>query len=273
MIKHQLNIKMNISYPFVLLCFVFFYQIPAFLTILIAYPFGVLARYFNKQIDHTKFTNYLVRIGLYLTDKSFFRIEHVIDPSVTDLSKRQIYLMNHQSYIDPILGGVFKNKIIIPVAGYLKYVPVIGYNAIFTGAPLVTFIKGGDRSKGTTQKLINILSQDTEASLSLFPEGQRNFHDDIKFDELKTGGFVVAKETGMNIVPVYHNIMDRFDDDKYEYHNDKKIFCIWGKPIEVQGKDIAQLHLEYFESMRKLRSECFRLRNKEIDPSLSRKEL
>lgn len=252
---------MNASYFLILFLFLFVFQIPAFLTIFIAYPIKIIFDILGLTFDHTQITNYLVRVGFYVTDKLFFRTEHVTLNSNNDLrSKRYVYMANHQSYIDPIIGSVIKIKTIIPVAGYLKYIPLLGYNAVFSGLPLVKYTPKKDKSPGITQQMIDILTHDPKTALTMFPEGQRNFLDDFKLQDIRTGGFVVALNVGIDILPIYHNIMDRFNDDKMEYRSDKKIYCVWGEPISVSGKTIDQLKNEYYESMKKLQDYCDKLR-------------
>jgi 1-acyl-sn-glycerol-3-phosphate acyltransferase len=252
---------MNFGYFIVLITFVLVHQLPAFLSIIFAYlaklVFGPCVKF-----DHTRFTNYLIRFGLYMTDITFFGTKHIIDPEI-DLSKRYVCMINHQSYIDPVVGGIVKNKTVIPVVGYLRYVPFIGYNAIFSGSPFVTYESKNDKSKSITQQMIDILKKDTKASLTMFPEGKRTFSDNILLEDIKTGGIVVAIEIGADIIPVYHNILDSFDDVKMEYVCGNKIYCIWGAPIKVQGKDINQLKLEYYENILKLRDMCLSLKNKQ----------
>lgn len=252
---------MNISYFVVLFFFLFVFQIPAFLTILIAYPIKIICDIFKLKIDHTIATNYLVRVGLCMTNKAFFGIEHH-NKSNVDTSKRYIYMANHQSYIDPIIGGIIKIKSVIPVAGYLKYIPLMGYNAIFSGAPFVKYTPKTKTRPRITDIMISILKSDTRMAMTLFPEGQRNFEDNFKLEDIKTGGFVTAIDVGIDIVPVYHNMMDRYDDVKMEYHTDKKIYCVWGEPIKVEGKTIDQLKNEYYERMKELQKECNFLRGK-----------
>jgi 1-acyl-sn-glycerol-3-phosphate acyltransferase len=242
--------------------FLFVFQLPAFLTIFIAYPIKIIFEIFELKIDHTIVTNYLIRLGLSMTDKVFFQIEHQKNPNI-DSSKRYIYMPNHQSYVDPVIGGIIKNKSVIPVAGYLKYIPLMGYNAIFSGAP---FVKYGPKTAPTesylrsrpsiTEAMISTLKNDTNIAMTIFPEGQRNFHDDIKSGDIKTGGFVTATKVGIDIVPIYHNMMDRYNDEKMEYHTNKKIYCFWGEPIKVEGKTIEQLTQEYYERMKELQKAC-----------------
>jgi len=250
---------MNFGYFIVLIAFLLVYQVPAFLSILL----GLLAKLLFGQcikFDHTRFTNYLIRCGLYLTDITFFGTKHIIDPSI-DLSKRYVCMMNHQSYVDPVVGGIIKNKSVIPVVGYLRYVPFIGYNAVFAGSPFVTYESKKENSKGITQIMIDMFKKDTKATLTMFPEGKRTFSDNILLEDIRTGGFVVAREISADIVPVYHNILDRFNDEKMEYVCGDKIYCVWGAPINVQGKDINQLKNEYYESMLKLRDKCLSLKD------------
>jgi len=244
---------MNIGYFVVLLFFAIIYQLPAFLAGIISYLVKIIFASFI-QADYTIVTNYLVRFGLYLTDKTFFRIKYIIDPSF-DQSKRYVIMLNHQTYIDSIIGGVIRNKVFVPVVGYVKYIPLIGINTIFSGSPFVTD-KSKNKSLSITQIMTDLLKNSNDASLTIFPEGKRTFSDDIMLEDIKTGGFVVAKNTGVDIIPVYHNLLDNFNDVKMEYTYNNDVYCLFGEPIKVENKDLEQLKTEYYVNMKKLRNTC-----------------
>lgn len=271
---------MNIGYFVVLIFHLFVYQIPAFLVGLLEYPLKLIfGKFFRFNLS-----NYLVRLGFLLTNKTFFGTNYIVDETI-DLGKRYIYMPNHQSFADSIIGGIINNKTFILVIGYTKYIPLLGFNAVLSGSPFAPYITKEERKRmdserrerekqrkqpsfqnnpsGVTNKIINVLTNDQEASFTIFPEGRRLFDDNICIDNIRTGGFVAAIQLNIDIVPIYHNCMSRFNDQKKEYYWDKKVYCILRKPIKVKvnGKDktVEQLKKEYFDAMQTLRKQYLKL--------------
>lgn len=245
---------MNISYVVVMLMFIIVTQIPCFLALMIFYPF-------YKIFKHNVFLSipyYLCKKAFTWTNNLFFDVQHIKTVDF-DTTKRYVYLPNHQSYADPVIGSNLNPFFVITIAnGYVKYVPIFGQNAYLLDVPFV------GKDKGITQFYTSYLIKHPERVLALFPEGHRNFAHDFKYEDIKTGGFVIAKNTGQQIVPMYHNMMDRMDDVKKEYHGTAQIYCLYGKPIDVEGKEIDVIKKEYYDAMTVLKNKVNEMRKLKI---------
>lgn len=114
--------------------------------------------------------------------------------------------------------------------------------------------KINENRTGLVKMYIEYLEKNVDAVLAMFPEGKRIFTRSFKREDMRNGGFVIAKKTGMCIVPMYHNLIDRFDDVKREYNSQKKVYCLYGSPIDTVDKTIDMIKKEYYDAMIDLES-------------------
>lgn len=253
--------KMNLKYYFLLLIFAFFLHIPCFLSLMVFYPiYRITGR--RELIAIPYF--FLNRVLLW-TDKIFFKIKfiksHAINPE-----HRYVYLANHLTLLDAVIGrmaidSMFDQYLVSVVISYTRYIPLIGINLRLLGIPFLHYDTKGNRvSKGLVSMYSEFLQENKSAILAIFPEGKRIFDGEFKRDALKSGGFVIAKNTGMDIVPVYHNLIDSVDDVKKEYRR-ANIFCLYGDPIKVGDREIKEVIDEYYQEMIKLQNTIKELKN------------
>ncbi len=114
---------------------------------------------------------------------------------------------------------------------------------------------------GLVKMYTDYLMKNPSAVLAMFPEGKRVFTRKFKLEDIRKGGFVIAKKTGMYIVPMYHNLIDRFDDVNQEYDSSKKIYCLYGTPIDTLDRSIDDVKKEYYDAMVVLESKLNSLIN------------
>jgi 1-acyl-sn-glycerol-3-phosphate acyltransferase len=201
---------------------------------------------------------FLLNCVLLWTDKIFFKIRYIKSHAI-DPKQRYVYLSNHQTLLDAVIGSValdsmIEQYLVSVVISYVRSIPLIGINLRLLGIPFLHYDAKGRRvSKGLVQMYSEFLQQNKSAVLAIFPEGKRVFNGEFKRDDLKSGGFVIAKNTGMDIVPVYHNLMDSVDDVKKEYKR-ANIFCLYGDPINVGDREIKEVMDEYHQQMIKLQN-------------------
>jgi len=200
---------------------------------------------------------FLNRVLLW-TDKIFFKIKFIKSAAINPDS-RYVYLSNHLTLLDAVIGrkamqSMIDQYLVSVVISYTRYVPLIGLNLQLLGIPFLHYDAKGKRvSKGLVQMYSEFLQENKSAVLAIFPEGKRVFNGEFKRDDLKSGGFVIAKNTGMDIVPVYHNLIDSVDDVKKEYKK-ANIFCLYGDPIKVGDREIKEVMDEYYQVMLKLQN-------------------
>lgn len=121
--------------------------------------------------------------------------------SLENLDPKQNYMFacNHQSFFDiPIMYSVLPYHIIPVAKKSLSRIPIFGWLLVLSGAILI------DRSdtKKSIDNMNNAINniKDNRLSVLIFPEGTRSYSSDIA--NLKTGGMILAIQTGLPIVPV-----------------------------------------------------------------------
>ena len=169
----------------------------------------------------------------------FFRI-HTETCEELDSTKQYIFLPNHHSSMDGCLVYLCHPvPVIAMVKSSLRKTPFLG--ACFEKLNFV-FVEREKRGSLTDQ-MISMLSQ-TDLSLLLFPEGTRNY-EPRTLKELRTGAFVIACSTGIPIIPIRYNLIDKVNDKKRAFYPWKKTNVVLGKAIDTKGRDIDSVMEEY----------------------------
>lgn len=235
---------MNISYFVSLFCMIILFQLPCFVSLIILYPFY----YFTKNIKFLDFPFYLLYGGVRLYDRIFIGMEYFYEYEL-DLKKRYVFMPNHHGFIDGILAGELTftrhRKTASVVIHYAKYIPFYGFNMWCLGLPVLSKTK----KTSVTDFMINYLYKNEDSELGIFPEGHRMNTKHMDYDTIKTGGFVIAKSLGKDVVPICHNTIDRMNDFKKEYNPYNRTCCISGTPITTENKSIEEIKKEYYEQM------------------------
>lgn len=169
----------------------------------------------------------------------FFRITHVCHEKL-DAKKQYIFLPNHHSSLDGCLVYLcYPVSVVALVKSSLRKIPFLG--ACFEK---LSFVFVDREKKGSiTERMISMLAQ-TNLSLLLFPEGTRNYVPRT-LKELRTGAFVIACSSGIPIVPIRYNILDKVNDQRTAFYWGVKTKVIFGSAIETKGRDVASVMEEY----------------------------
>ena len=169
----------------------------------------------------------------------FFRITHVCR---TDLNagKQYIFLPNHHSSLDGCLVYLCHPvPVVALVKSSLRKIPFLG-----SCFEKLNFVFVDREKKGSiTERMISMLKE-TGLSLLLFPEGTRNYKPRT-LKELRTGAFVIACSSGIPIVPIRYNILDKVHDLKKSFYFGVKTKVIFGAEIETKGRDIEAVMEDY----------------------------
>jgi len=195
---------MNIGYFIVLICF-FISLIPCFIIATLFYPFALVMNTKIVKILQRFVMTFFIK-ALILMNYLFFNIKY-IDFDKVNTKKQNIYLANHQTYLDLLLGYISNDKNYTSlVANYIKYIPVIGSTFWLMG---FSFTKS--KGSGQVNQIIDHLKNNSDNVLVLFPEGKRHFDREFKFDRLpkrlSTGRFVIASGTTSDIIPIYRGCL------------------------------------------------------------------
>lgn len=250
------------KYYFTLVTFATILQIPCFMSLLVSYP---LKKIFGMSFP-MNISRKLLHYGFKWTNSIFFNTTFVQHPLI-EKDKQYVYMANHSSFLDPVITSSMNHTPVSVAIDYSKYVPFLGWNMILMNMP---FVKSPPEyvPTGITHKYSNLLNDpdNSDLALSIFPTGKRIFvKDDIHLSDLKSGGFVIAKHTGADIIPVYHNLIDAFNDVTKTYDSDKKVYCLMGQPIKTDGMTIKDLQTSYHNSLIELRDSVEKLKINETD--------
>lgn len=115
-----------------------------------------------------------------------------------DVSRPCVYMSNHQSYFDVICQvGYLPHPVRFVAKKELVYLPLFGQLMWATGHVIVNRARH-DKAVAEMKKAAGKISGGT--SILVFPEGTRS--PDHRLGEFKKGGFILALEAGVPVVPV-----------------------------------------------------------------------
>lgn len=183
-----------------------------FLAGILVIPYGLIVRNPMKTC--------IFYIALYEPISYFLKIKFkVVGQENIDRNKSYMVLCNHQSVLDAMgaatVWPLFK-QIKMVAKKELKYAGTFGVAQTLCGTVWV------DRSSVKGRKAINDAgkhSKETGTSLWLFPEGTRHRGGNGELLDFKKGGFHVAMDAKMAILPVviseYDDILGPPNDEKF----------------------------------------------------------
>lgn len=112
-----------------------------------------------------------------------------------------VVIYNHQTSLDIVfIGRAMPRRSVVLAKKQLKWVPFFGQYLLFSRAVLVDRSNNKDAVASLHAAGEKLLAQ--KASLLVFPEGTRSLTRDCTMRSFKKGGFHVAIESGLPIVPV-----------------------------------------------------------------------
>jgi 1-acyl-sn-glycerol-3-phosphate acyltransferase len=110
-----------------------------------------------------------------------------------------VYMSNHQSHFDiPIIYSVFPSTLRMVAKAELFRVPVFG--RALRDAGFVSVDRSGDRKQAVAAMRSCADALRRGVNIWLAPEGTRSL--DGRLGKLKKGGFLLARESGAEIVPI-----------------------------------------------------------------------
>jgi 1-acyl-sn-glycerol-3-phosphate acyltransferase len=156
-----------------------------------------------------------------------------------DPTRPYVFMSNHASHFDvlAVVAALPEFQLRWVAKRELAEIPIFGWALERAGHIII------DRSNAE-QAMASIRAaktmMDTGISVMIFPEGTREEHDD-ELLPLKKGGFVLALETGVPIVPLaVKNTRAILPRDDWRIH-EGDVEVVVGEPIPVEGKTRAQL--------------------------------
>lgn len=116
------------------------------------------------------------------------------------LQQPAVYVFNHQSSLDGIPLGLMKiPRVAIIGKKEVAYIPFIGW-AFYLGGNVLINRGDGKQARGQLDAGVTAI-RERKVSIAIFAEGSRN-RDQVGFLPFKKGGFVMAIDAQVPIVPV-----------------------------------------------------------------------
>jgi 1-acyl-sn-glycerol-3-phosphate acyltransferase len=153
-----------------------------------------------------------------------------------------VYMSNHQSHLDiPILYSIFPGTLRMVAKAELFKVPVWG--RAMRAAGFVRVTRSGDRAEA-----IAAMKECAEAisggvNVWIAPEGTRSI--DGKIAKFKKGGFILARDTGADIVPIgIDGSRDILPKNTRIFQRGARVKVSFGAPITVGARDLNEVSAE-----------------------------
>ncbi len=187
----------------------------------------------------------LERADRRLADWSRALVRHAdIDLTVEGLSlvprdRACIYMSNHQSHFDiPILYSVFPSTLRMVAKAELFRVPIWG--RAMRAAGFVRVTRSGDRAEAMAAMRECGEAIARGINVWIAPEGTRS--PDGRLGKFKKGGFLLARETGADIVPIaIDGSRDILPKNTKVVQRGARVRVAFGTPIAVAGKETNEL--------------------------------
>jgi 1-acyl-sn-glycerol-3-phosphate acyltransferase len=153
-----------------------------------------------------------------------------------------VYMSNHQSHYDiPILYSLFPGTLRMVAKAELFKVPIWG--RAMREAGFVAVDRSGDREKAVAAMRSCAKAIAGGVNIWIAPEGTRS--PDGKLGKLKKGGFLLARDTGADIVPIaIDGSRDILPKHSKMIMRRQKVRVKFGPKIAVAGKDTQALMAE-----------------------------
>ena len=150
-----------------------------------------------------------------------------------------VIISNHQSTWETLaLQAIFPHQTWV-LKQELQWIPIFGWG--------LSLLKPIIIDRGEKLKALKKVSKQGAARISegilvvIFPEGTRQPYGQL--GEYQKGGVAIAKKTGCDISPVYHNAGKLWPKGSF-VKQPGTITMIIGRPINVEGKSAAELTKE-----------------------------
>jgi 1-acyl-sn-glycerol-3-phosphate acyltransferase len=153
-----------------------------------------------------------------------------------------IYMSNHQSHFDiPLLYSVFPGRLRMVAKAELFRVPVWG--PAMRKAGFIRVTRSGDRQEAMAAMRECADALGRGVNVWIAPEGTRSI--DGRLGKFKKGGFLLARETGADIVPI------AIDGSRYIVPKNTavvqpgaRVRMVFGAPIAAAGRDTPTVSAE-----------------------------
>ncbi|MEZ6039087.1 MAG: lysophospholipid acyltransferase family protein [Planctomycetaceae bacterium] len=175
----------------------------------------------------------LVRIPVWLLCRCWIRLE-VTGQQNLDPTRGGLLLINHQSYLDPLLVGVFLSRPVAYLArDSLFRVPLLGWLLRNTYVIPISreSVRGGSIRTAMERVEEGFL-------VGIYPEGTRSSGDDVK--RFRPGFLALVRRTSQPVYPVAIAGADKVFPKGAWFIRPRRIRLIYGKPLSEQDRQLLQ---------------------------------
>ena len=155
-----------------------------------------------------------------------------------DWSRAYVIMSNHQSYLDiPVVTVAIRGSVRFIAKQELFKVPIWGKAMSAAG---VISIDRGNRDRAIAS--LRIAAETLRSGLNIWiaPEGTRSRTGEL--GKLKKGGFLLAMETGAEILPIaVSGTIDAWPRDSLHIARGKQVRVTFGAPISVEKRTRDEL--------------------------------
>jgi 1-acyl-sn-glycerol-3-phosphate acyltransferase len=153
-----------------------------------------------------------------------------------------IYMSNHQSHYDiPILYSAFPGTLRMVAKAELFRVPLWG--RAMREAGFVRVSRSGDRNEAMAAMRECADAVARGVNVWIAPEGTRSL--DGRLGKFKKGGFILARDTGSDIVPIaIDGSRDILPKNSKVIQRGAHVRLVFGAPITVAGRETNSLMTE-----------------------------
>lgn len=153
-----------------------------------------------------------------------------------------VYMSNHQSHLDiPILYSVFPGTLRMVAKAELFKVPVWG--RAMRAAGFVRVTRSGDRAEAVAAMKECAEAIARGVNVWIAPEGTRSV--DGKIAKFKKGGFILARDTGADIIPIgIDGSRDILPKNTRIFQRGARVKVTFGAPIRVGDRDLNEVSAE-----------------------------
>ena len=153
-----------------------------------------------------------------------------------------VYMSNHQSHLDiPILYSIFPGTLRMVAKAELFRVPVWG--RAMRAAGFVRVTRSGDRAEAMAamRECGDAIARGVNVWIA--PEGTRSI--DGKIAKFKKGGFILARDTGADIVPIgIDGSRDILPKNTTIFQRGARVKVTFGPPVRVANRELNDVSNE-----------------------------
>jgi len=161
----------------------------------------------KKLLRIKKSTFYVPRIGSYFVQNTCFFKTKIIGLENFNPELQCIFLVNHQSLLDPFLvSHLYPHKTKVLAKSAFKYYPFV--NIVLNNYGIAVNRTDSEDTKRSMEKMSKFILENGY-SINIYPEGTRN-RKDYGLIKFKSGAFRLSRASGIPVIPIVIQNLEDF---------------------------------------------------------------